>query len=407
MSELNNTAPPPRPTYSESGVLNPLDYLEVIAKYWRMIFITLVSAAVLSIICSLILPNIYRATTRILPPQQDSSGLMGMMIGAAGGIGGMAADFLGKGSPADMYVGILNSEAMSDKIIDRFNLIELYGEKYRVNTYKLLDKNVDIVAGKKDGIISISVEDKDAKLSAAIANAYVQELGKLLVTLNITDAGQNRTYLESRLTKAKVDLANAEEDLKQFQSKNKALDITEQAKVTIKGVADLEGQLAAEEVKLAGIKRILTDSSQEVKNQRSVIANIKSQIAKFEGNRISASVPRIGTIPELGQQYVRLMREFKIQETIVELLTKQYEMSKLSEAKVTTSIQIIQTAREPDRKIKPKRSLIVLATTFASGFGALLYAFIRESVERMPNEDRERWYKILEMITRQTLRCRY
>lgn len=374
--------------------INLLDYLEVIAKNWRMIIRTTIIAAVLSVIYCLCLPNIYTATTRILPPQQDSSGLMGVLLGAAGGMGGMAADLLGKGSSADMYVGILNSEAISDLIIDRFKLMELYDQRYRVQTYNLLHKKVTIVAGKKDGIISISVDDKDPKLTAAIANAYVEELGKLLARLNITGAGRNRTYLEERLTNAKVDLVKAGNALKLFQTKNKAPDITEQTKGTIKGVADLEGLLAAEEVKLAGLRRIFTDNSQEAKNQRSVISNIKTQIAKFEGFRSNASIPGVASVPELGQQYLNLMREFKIQETIVEMLSKQYEIAKLSEANDTTAIQVIQAAREPDKKTKPKRSLIVLATTFATGFGSVLFAFIREAGLRMSDEDRERWHRI-------------
>lgn len=391
--------PNPAPDFNhDPDTINLLDYLEVIAKNWRMIAKTTGAAAVLSVAISLTLPNIYSATTRILPPQQDSSGLMGMLMGSAGGMGGVAADLLGKGTSADMYVGILNSEAMSDTIIDRFKLMELYGQKYRVVTYKVLGNNVGIAAGKKDGMISITVEDKDPKLAAAIANAYVDELGKLLVKLNITGAGQNRSFYEERLIKARVDLTKAENALKQFQLKNKALDITGQAQGTIKGIADLEAQLAVEEVKLAGMKRVFTDSSQDVRNQQAVVANIKKQVVKFEGSRSNSAVPGVGSVPELGQQYLRLMREFKIQETLVELLTKQYEMAKLSEAKDTTSMQVVQTARVPDKKSKPKRSLIVLATTFAAGFGAVLYAFICEAGARMPEEDRERWNRIRRLL---------
>lgn len=394
--------PEVKPRTSDLGpedpdAINLLDYLEVLAKNWRMIIITVVIAAVLSVIYSTRLPNIYTATTLILPPQQESSGMLSMLMGG-GGMGGMAADLLGKGSTSDMYVSILNSNAVSDKIIDRFKLMDLYKQKYRVNTYNLLDGKVDITAGKKGSIIAISVDDKDPKLAADIANAYVDELGDLLVKLNITGAGRNRLFYEELLSKAKVDLAKAENDLKQFQLKNKALDITEQAKGTIRGVADLEGQLAAEEIKLAGIKRVYTNSSQEVKNQQAVVANIRSQVNKFEGARSNTSVPGIGSAPELGQQYLRLMREFKIKETLVEMLTKQYEMAKLSEAKDTSSLQVIQTASVPDRKSKPKRSKIVLVTTFAAGFGALLFAFVREAVERIPQKDREQWIRIKGML---------
>lgn len=397
--DISNTTNFNRPV---SDMIDFLEYLEVIARNWRMIAKITVIAAAVSVGISLCLPNIYTATTRILPPQQDSSDLIGMLMAAPNGMGGLAADLLGKGSPADMYVSILNCEAMSDKIIDRFKLMEQYEDKYRVDTYNDLDKKVDISAGKKDGIITISVEDKDPKRSAAIANAYVEELNKLLAKLNITGAKQNRTYLEERLTKAKVDLARAEDALKQFQSKNKALDITDQAMGTIKGVADLEAQLAAEEVKLSGLRRVLTDSSQEVKNELSIITNIKTQIAKFEGPHLNSSVPGVASVPELGQQYLRLMREFKIQETIVELLTRQNEIAKLSEAKDTASIQIIQTAREPDKKTKPRRTLIVLATILIVGFGAVVYAFICESMKRMLPEDRERWCNIKASLPKMT-----
>lgn len=397
----HNTPSTPDPMFSEQtrnpDVINLLDYLEVIAKNWRMILRTTVIAAIISVVYSLCLPNIYTATSCFLPPQKET-GLMGMLMGGVGGagsgVGGGVAELFGKGTQSDTYVSILNSEAMSDKIIDRFKLMELFEKKYRGDTYRMLDRIVDISAGKKDTIISVSVSNKDPKLAASIANAYVEELGRMLGKLNITGAGENRSYLEERLNLAKTDLIKAEEELKLFQSKNKALDITEQTKGTIKGVADLEGLLAAEEIKLSGLKRVFTDNSQEIKNQLSIISNLKSQISKFEGNRTSSSIPGVGSVPELGQQYVRLMRNFKIQETIVELLSKQYEIARLSEAKVKTSIQVFQVAREPDRKSKPKRSRIVLAATFIAGFGAVLYAFVCEAGERMRPEDRDRWNRI-------------
>lgn len=306
----------------------------------------------------------------------------------------LAGDLLGKGSPADMYVSILNSNAISDTIIDRFKLMEIYDQKFRMDTYKALDEKVNIAAGKKDGIISITVVDRDPKLATDMANAYVDELGKLTVKLNMTGAGQNKAFLEERLAKAKVDLAKAEDALKFFQSRNKTLDIAEQAKGAIKGVAEIEGQLAAEEVKLAGLRRVFTESSQEVKNQQVVVANLRGQISKFEGMGSGGAIPGVGSVPELGQQYLRLMREFKIQETLVEILTKQYEMAKLSEAKDVTSIQVLQKARVPDKKAKPKRSMIVLASTFAGWFMAVLYAFIHEASAKMSLDDRERWRAI-------------
>lgn len=379
---------------ADEEAINLLDYLDILAKHNRFIIRSTVAAFIISIGISLLLPKIYTSTAMIIPSQQDS-GLMGMMMGQmGGGMASLAGDLLGKGSTADTYVSMLNSNAVSDKIIDRFKLMQVYGQKYRLNTYKVLDNNVDISAGKKDGIISITVEDKDPNRAAEIANAYVEELGKLTVKLNIAGAGQNKVFLENRLARAKVDLAQAEDALKNFQTINKVVSVSDQTAATIGGIAQLKGQLALQEVELATLLQQFTERSQEVKTVKASIANLRSQIAQLEGQGSGGSIPGVGSVPALGAQYVRLMREFKIQETMVEILTKQYEMADLNAAKDVPSLQVLQTARVPDKKVKPRRSLIVLAITSVVGFGAVLYAFIREMVEQMPANERARLGRI-------------
>lgn len=384
---------------SDSDVIRLLDYLEVVLKHRRMIIRTSLAAFIVSLAISLVLPNVYNSTTRLLPPQQDQ-GLMGMMMGQmGGGMASLAGDLLGSGQSADLYVGILNSEAVSDTIIDRFKLMQVYQKDYRLDAYRSLGEKVQIFTGKKDGIISVTVEDEDPKRAADIANAYAEELSRLTVQLNITGAGKNKLFLESRLVKAKADLAKSEDALRAFQSGNKALDITEQAKGTIQTVANLTAQLGAEEVKLAGLRRTFTDSSQDVKNQQLVVAGLRSQVASIEGSGNGSSIPSVGSVPALGQQYVRLMREFKVQEALVELLTKQYEVVKLTEAKDVSSLQVLQKARVADKKVKPKRALVVLASTFAAAVFALLYAFLAEAGRQMSEADRKQWARIRSMLS--------
>lgn len=374
-------------------MINLLDYVEIIAKRWRMITTVTATAFLLSIAISFALPKIYSSTALILPPQQDN-GVMGMMTALSGGMAGLAGDLLGKGTSADLYVGILRSRTVKDALIDRFKLMEVYEQKYRLDTYKVLDTKAAISAGKKDGIISITVEDKDPKLAADLANAFIDELGRLTVKLNISGAGKNRGYLEDRLRKAKVDLTKTEEALRTFQASNKAFDVPEQAKASIQGVAQLRAQLAVQEVQIAGMRSRFTDTTQEVIDAKAAIAKLRAQIAQLEGGDRGSSIPSVGSVPELGQEYVRLMREFKVQEAIFELLTKQYEMARMSEAKDVDGIQIIQVATVSDKKAKPKRSMIVLAASFVSGFGAILYAFIREGGTKISDDNRQRLQEI-------------
>jgi uncharacterized protein involved in exopolysaccharide biosynthesis len=364
-----------------------LDYLEVVAKHWKLIVKITIGTFILSIIVSLQLTKVYSSTTRVLPPQQDS-GMISMMIGAMGsGMANIASDLLGKSTTADLYVGILKCETVKDAIIDKFKLKELYNEKYRLDIYKVLDKVVDISTGKKDGIISITVQDKDPKLATEIANAYVEQLSNVIIKLNSTGATQNRKFLEERISKTKSDLSQAEENLKSFQSKNKALDLTEQTKGTIKIAAELIAQLANEEIKLLSLQRALTDSSQEVKNQKLVVFNLKKQQNTLEGNLKGGAIPSIGSIPDLGQEYVRLTREFKIQENLLELFTKQYEMAKLTELNDVPTIQVIQKAIIPDKKIKPKRAVIVMLSTFTAFIFIILYVFAIESLDKLSQKD--------------------
>ncbi len=393
------TTPSTKP-HQQDSELGLLDYLELFAKHRRTVLRITFAGCVLCVIVSLILPNKYASTAQILPPQQDS-GLLGvLMMGSNSGmgLGSMAADLLGKANPVDRYESILNSEAIKDAIIDRFRLMDVYKQKYRLYTYKQVDKHVKIKAGKKDGIITITVEDKNPQRAADMANAFVEELDKLLTRINIGDASQDKAYVEQQLTKAKSDLARAEDNLKTFQAKNKTPDVVEQAKGTIKGVGDLEGQLAIEEVKLEGMRRSFTDSNEAVKNQQAIVASMKAHIAKFEGSRHAAAVPGVGSVPELAQQYLRLIREVKIQEAIVELLTKQSEISKLTAEKDYASIQFIQKARVADTKSKPIRWLIVLVGTIASGIIGMLYATFIESTAKMTEEQKERWRRLKMML---------
>lgn len=359
-----------------------------------MIFFATLAAAVLSVVYSLFLPNIYTAKTMILPAQEDK-GLASAMMAQLGGLASLAGASVGGATTADLYVSMLKSEAVKDPIIDRFKLMDAYDKKFRTDTYTTLDKNAAISAGKKDGIITITIDDKDPKRAAEMANSYVEELGKLAIRLNVTGAGQNRSFLEERLVKAKADLAKAEENLKAFQSKNKAVQVTAQAEASIKGVAELRAKLAAQEVQLATYRRQLTESSQEVKTLVTSVANLNGQIGKLEGVGGNSAIPSVGSVPALGQEYVRLMREFKIQESLVELLTKQYEMARLSEAKDISPLQVIQKARVPERKSKPSRSKMVLTATFAAFFMSVIMAFVLENLAQMADEDRARWRGLL------------
>ena len=374
-----------------------IDYLQVIVKHRRLISRLTLAAAVISLVISFLLPNIYTAKTLILPAQEDK-GLMNAMMGQLGGLAVLTGESIGSPSKADLYVSMMKSEAITDPIIDRFRLLDVYSKRYRMDAYKKLDKRVSITAGKKDGIITITVDDKDPKRAAEMANAYVEELGKLTIRMNVNGAGQNRNFLQARLVSARGDLAKAEENLREFQSKNKAVQVTAQAQATIQGIAEMRAKLASKEVELATYRLRYTESSEEVKNLVTMVSNLRAQIARLEGSGENSSIPSVGSVPAIREEYIRLMREFKIQESLVELLTKQYEMASLNEAKDVSPFQVIQKAKVPEKKSKPSRSLIVLQASFVALFFAIIIVLISENFARMPEANRALWRSLLTYI---------
>jgi tyrosine-protein kinase Etk/Wzc len=372
--------------------INLLELVQVLVKR-KMLIIKICSVAiVVSVAYSLILPNIYSATAKILPPQKETGGGLSALLGQAGGLAALAAGGLGGGS--DLYIGILKSRSVADAVIQRLDLLKVYKTKSLEKARTSLDGAVKVQAGK-DGIISITAEDKDPKRSALLANAFVEELGRTTVRLNLSKAGTERLFLEKRLDLVKKDLKAAEDDLKNFAQVNKIVQVDSQAKASIEGIARMKADLASREVQLSVLRATRTDQSTEVKALETGIQRLRMEILKVSGNSGGGEgIPSVGNVPAVGLEYSRKSRELKTQEAIFEQLTKQYEMAKLNEAKDSSSFQVLDEAVVPVKKSKPKRSLIVIMVTLSAFFVSILIVFVQEYLAKVSDEDK----KILENI---------
>jgi uncharacterized protein involved in exopolysaccharide biosynthesis len=381
----------------EEEEINLLELLQVVVRRKRMIAKVCGGAAVLSIVISLFLPNIYSATARVLPPQKETGGGLAALLGQAGGLAGLAAG-MGLGGSGDLYLGILKSRSVADAVIKRYDLAKEFKTRTPDDTRKALEGIVKMQAAK-DGIITVTVDDKDPQRAAALANAFVEELGRKSVQLNLTKAGTERAFLEKRLEMVKDDLKRAENDLRSFEEKNKTIKIDSQAAASIQGIARLKAEIISREVQLASLRSYQTDESPEVKLLQAAVGKLRTQLGRLAGSGSGGEgIPNIGNVPNLGIEYARKMREVKIQEAIFEQLTKQYEVAKLTEAKDSSSIQVLDDAVVPMRKSKPKRALIVILSTVTAFFIAVFAAFIQEYFGKMPDEDRARWEEIRAMM---------
>jgi tyrosine-protein kinase Etk/Wzc len=392
-SELRGAAPPSQPVAPLSGgdEIALLDLLIALAARRRLIAGVTIGCAVLAGIVSLILPKQYTATTVLLPPQQNSSlaGALTSQLGSLGSMAALAGGFNLK-NPNDMYVGMLHSETVEDGMIDRFGLMREYHKRYLSDARKALERHVTIEGSGKDGLIHISLEDRDPQRAAVLANGYVEQFQKLSQNLAITEAGQRRLFFQQQLEKAKDDLANAEEALKQTEQTTGLIQLDSQARALIESAASLRAQIAAKEVQIQAMRTYATGENAELVEAQQELDSLRAELAKLGGSEANANaliVPK-GQMTQAGLEYVRRLRDVKYYETIFDILARQFEIAKLDEAKEGALIQVVDPAIRPDRRSFPKRTLIVVVATAVGLFLGILIALVQAGFARL-REDPE------------------
>lgn len=378
MTEPSNDEQRTTRNETDEDEISLLDLVIVLAKYKKLVLGLPFVIAILASGISLLLPNIYTGTTRILSPQgqSSSSGLLAQLGGLAGLAGGVA----GIKSPNDLYIGMLKSRTVADNLIDRFDLMKSSEAKYPSQVRDALAGVTKIVAGK-DGIITIEVDDKDPKRAAELANAYTEELFKLTQVLAVTEASQRRLFFERQLEQARDNLTQAEAAARQAMAKGGLVEVERQARALVETTARLRGQITVKEVQIGAMRSFAADSNPDLKLAQKELESLNHELGRIEGTFGSKSVngreSSTSGIDSLG-----MLRNVKYRETVYELLTKQFELAKIDEAKDSAVVQVMDKAIEPDRKSKPKRSQIVLLSAFAALFIGILWAFVREGIAR-------------------------
>src|SRR6266849_6400947 len=319
-----------------------------------------------------------------MPPDTQSTSAMAMMAGMAaragaggvGGVGSIAGDLLGLKSSGALFIGVLRSQTSQDRLIQQFDLRKVYGTRLVMNARMKLDENTSISEDRKSGIITISVTDHSPQRAAALASAYVDQLNSLVSELSTSSAHRERVFLEDRLKIAKQDLDDASNQLAQFSSKNNTLDIQQEGKAMLDAAGTIAGEMIAAQSQLEGLRQIYTDNNSRVRSLNARVAELRRQLEKLGGTQgngatgTSASTdqpgdpstakaggglpyPTIKSLPLLGAKYADFYRRAKIQETVYELLTEQYEL-----------VKVLDRAKIPEKKSFPPRLVIMVLGTF-------------------------------------------
>ena len=364
-----------------------LEILVVLAKHKWLILGLPFATAILAAGYSLLLPNIYTASTKILPPQQNQSSAAGMLA-QFGGLGGIAGGALGIRNPNDLYIGMLKSRAVVDGIIQRFDLNVVFKQKLQSSTRAALEGMTNIKA-EKDGMITIEVDDEDPKRAALLANAYVDELYKLTRVLALTEASQRRLFFERQLAQAKDNLAKAEASARQSLEKGGITQVEMQGRAMLDATASLRAQITVKEVQIGAMRAFAAEGNPDYLAAKQGLQAMKQELAKIEGATGAKVKENSAANNSHGVDSLSLLRDVKYYETIYDLLAKQYELTKIDEAKDSTIIQVLDRAIEPDRRSKPSRRNIVLLSALVALFAGMLLAFVLEAMAKARSDPQQ------------------
>jgi capsule polysaccharide export protein KpsE/RkpR len=390
-----------RPSLTELG--NEGTSLRLLWEHRRFLGRAVIFGIMFSTLVAFIIPKRYESTAQLMPPDKEPSAMAALATLASSsvpaGLGTLMGDLVGAKASSATFVGILQSRTVADHLINKFNLQKVYSARHIEDAREKLRSRTDISVDRKSGIVTVTVTDKDPSRSMQMAQAYVKELDELVARLATSAARREREFLEVRLQVVKRELEQSELEFSQFSSKNTTLDIKEQGKAMMEATAHVQAELIAVQTELEGLRQVYADGNVRVRAARARVNELKRKLNELGGPGPGApaspslpsssdfSYPSIRQLPVLGVTYADLYRRTRIAEIVFELLTRQYEMAKVEEAKEIPSVKELDMPVVPQKKSFPPRLIVVLLGTLLAMSFAVTWIFGKQIWDHTEDDD--------------------
>jgi capsule polysaccharide export protein KpsE/RkpR len=408
LEELDTTRSDEEEVTSPNWVVNA----SVLWEHRRILARVVVITFVLSLALSLVIPKRYESTARIMPPENSSGGaalfaaLAGRGLGELGSLGTLAGSLLGARTSSALFEDLLRSSTITGDLIDRFQLQKVYHKRYRIDTAKALVRHTTIVDDKKSGVISITVQDSDPRRARDLAQGYLDGLNMIVNRTNTSSAHQERVFIENRLQAVGADLERAQQDMSEFASTHTTIDLKEQTRATVDAAAKLQAQLIIAQSDVDSLKQIYGDGNVRIRAAHARTAELQHELHKMSGtsaplqadskvnkgdgaglDRVEEVYPSLRQLPRLAVPYADIYRRVRVREAVFEMLTQQYEIARIQEAKDIPVVRVIDSPGIPEKKSFPPRALVTLLLTVFMASIAAANILIRYRWEQVGAQD--------------------
>jgi len=371
------------------------DFLIIVLKRRKLIITNVVIVTIFAAIISFFIPKWYTSKANLLPPK-SSGRLLGELGNFSSTIQNISKSFGRLGTVSDEaynYLAILQSRTTAEKVINKFNLREVYEfdeDEPIENIIKELNSNVDFNI-EDEGNVTIEVTDEDPQLAADMAAYYVKVLNDISRDLGTLEAKNNREFIERRYIQAMADISSVEDSLKKFAKKHSVFDIEEQTKAAITAAAELKAQIEVVKIERDLLLMNYGKDNPYVINKEIMISEFKRRLENMKFAESSSSNNALYTpfseLPEVGVNFIRLQREYELQAKILEFIVPIYEQAKIEETKDIPAILVLDYPVPAQKKAGPKKAIIIGAAFLLSLFFSIIAALMLESLERLRQDE--------------------
>ena len=377
--------------------VNMMDVLEtLVRRKWLILAITLLASIGMAIYTLVVTPK-YEAQTVLMPPSSsETSGIKSILkntaLGKIGGLERIAGSV--PNDVASIFMSILDSRTMRMDLIHQFSLDKVYkfdklDHYYIEDLLKAVNKNIGYDL-QEEGTIAVYVTDESPERAAAMANYMIHQLDDIYKRLTTEKNRNYRIFLGKRLEIVRKDLEEAEKNMLVFQKRNNMIDIESQAKATVTTGVNLEAKYLAVKGNLEVARQIYSADHPKVRELQLQMEQLAKQRSALSGEKVSDFLLPYRAGPDLALEFLRLKRDQEIQQAIFELMIQQYEEARFDESKNTPTIQVLDPAVAPQKRMYPKRRKMVqiafLLALVASSVGVLLIDYAGKFSRGRPEE---------------------
>jgi len=375
-----------------------LDFLETILKHKKLLIYTFFTAAILSLIISLLLPLWYRSSAKVFFPEQDAA--MGLDMSAV--LGNVPIDLGTSGIVGNERLNsIFSSRVFLDDVIDKFHLQEVYDQEYRFKTREMLADNINTEVNYDDQSITVSFDYKeDPQKAYEICTYMLNKANELNMEIQSKEARNNRSFIGAAYSKAQNRIKILEDSLRQFQQKYNTYLLDEQITATIEAQAVQEAQLMETRIEYDYMSRVMDKNSPKLRDLKLQIEAAERELTKGQNSAPEYSVLLpLKKISQHAFTYYRLKREIEIGAKVLEFLTPQYEQTKIKENQSQPSFVIMDPPDIPEYKYKPKRAFVVIGATFFILLLVIIYILIIEAIQELKINNNKKYQKLKSVLS--------